>query len=512
MKGTRLFKLTVVALALAVWACAPTHDTNTNGGPPQQEGALSSTVPGPSTQLKPDQTSFDNFAWRVFVALSWPAAAEGGPDTKAVIGQRADGPSVWETFADPEAIFFSDACSRPHGARGAAEKVLTRIRKRIEKLSSANDTQAAPSWPLVDQASNFVLYETLVNDTQADYICANKLTSLDNIATFVADGKKVSFPAGSIEVKAAWRLFPPDTPPEVLARYHTRPARINVSNEQPADTSQPNATPTPTPGGELRGRVGLVGLHITYKTQGQPRWLWATFEQVDNYKVDYKPLPGLKATFNSGTPPSSPDAYNRQPLPLQPAPDPQKVKYVWSSTQPTAAAYHPTEVWTCPNDIPPSPVNAEWQQRLAQAGGVENSPWQYYRLDSVQWFDANDKIQPRNSDGAAVLRNSVLETYVLGDQTIANQVPAIGLVSTNVNPLDPPQGTLADTIVAEMEAMKYPQVNTGENTWSSCVLCHQMALYTYGVKDCKYLDVMTDYSFVFRSFLSPAAKPSTCPK
>jgi hypothetical protein len=28
--------------------------------------------------------------------------------------------------------------------------------------------------------------------------------------------------------------------------------------------------------------VGLVGLHITHKTNLQRRWIWSTFEQVEN--------------------------------------------------------------------------------------------------------------------------------------------------------------------------------------------------------------------------------------
>ena len=506
MRGTPLFKLTVVALTLVVWSYAQLPTLGSRAADPSLSGA----VPDPATQIKPDQTSFDNFAWRVFVALNWPATADGNPDLKAVIGQRPGAPRVWELYTDPDDIFYGDACRRPRGGkRAGGDKVLRRMSKRIEKLSSSEDTQAGSNWPLVDQEHNFAVYESLINDTQTNYICAEGLTTPEKIGAFVGDKKAISFPFGSIEVKAAWRLFPPGTPPAVLARYHTREATLAIAKDQPA--GQPGSDAPRPIRGEVKGTVGLVGLHISYKIRNQPRWIWSTFEQVDNYKVDYKPLPGLKPTFNSGTAPTSPDANNRQPGQVKPVADPQPKTYVWSGTQPTAANYAPTEVASCPNEVPPSAVNARWQQRLAEVKGVANSPWQYYRLNSVQWFDAKDRIQPRNKDGAAVLRNSVLETYLLGDQTIANQVPAIGLISSDLNP-NPPQGTLADTIIATVEASKYPQTNTGTYTWSSCVLCHQMALYGYAVKDCQTQDVMTDYSFVFRSFLPQAAKPSTCPK
>jgi hypothetical protein len=503
MRGTRLFKLTLVALTLAVWSYARLSAAGSQGAGPNLSGVL----PDPATQIKPDQTGYDNFAWRVFVALNWPAAGGGGPDLKSVIGQRPGAPRVWELYTDPDDIFYGDACKRG-GKKGAGEKVLRRMSKRIEKLSAASDTQAGSDWPLVDQAHNFALYETLLNDTQTSYICAEGLTTPAKIGAFVNDRKTVSFPFGSVELKAAWRLFPTGTPPAVLARYHTREATIAIPKEQPA--GQPGSDAPRPVRAELKGTVGLVGLHITYKIRNQPKWIWATFEQVDNYRVDYKPLPGLKPTFNSGTTPASPDLNNRRPLGAKPVPDPQPT-YVWSAAQPTAGNYTTTEVASCPNELPPSAANPEWQRRLADAPGVANSPWQYYRLNSVQWFDQNERLQPRNKDGVAVLRNSVLETYLLGDQTIAGQVPAIGLVASDINP-EPPQGTLADTIVATIEAANYPQTKSGNNTWSSCVLCHQMALYGYGVKDCRTQDVMTDYSFVFRSFLPPAARPPNCGK
>ena len=90
MRGTRLFKLTVVALALVAWSYVQLPTLGSQAADP----SLSGVVPGPATQIKPDQTSFDNFAWRVFVALNWPANADGGPDLKAVIGQRPGAPRV----------------------------------------------------------------------------------------------------------------------------------------------------------------------------------------------------------------------------------------------------------------------------------------------------------------------------------------------------------------------------------------------------------------------------------
>ena len=76
----------------------------------------------------------------------------------------------------------------------------------------------------------------------------------------------------------------------------------------------------------------------------------------------------------------------------------------------------------------------------------------------------------------------------------------------------PPNSTLADTIVATIVAgsptATDPIKGTGPNTWSSCVLCHQMALYQWGT-DKVHNVVMTDYSFAFRSYLPPGGDPLT---
>src|SRR5580658_7774610 len=60
----------------------------------------------PST--KPDPfPAFDNFAWRAFVSLNWPALADaahrGVPDRAKTLGDP--GPRVWETFKSRYELF-----------------------------------------------------------------------------------------------------------------------------------------------------------------------------------------------------------------------------------------------------------------------------------------------------------------------------------------------------------------------------------------------------------------------
>lgn len=442
------------------------------------------------------QTDFDNFAWQAFVALNWPTK-DGKVDTGHIIGQAPQAPRVWELFTDPITILKNEAnnqilsLSVPNDS-----KLLYLPRKRIEKITGSddsandpqNDQQAGSGWPLIDQNKNFAVYEIRINDKETTYITSNHLTDYKRLRDYK---KPIVFPAGSLEVKAAWRIFPDNTPDQIKQRYHVRKAVMAITK----DNSSTGAA------FQIKALVGLVGLHIAYKTKSQPRWIWATFEQVDNYAVPASL--GFKPTFSTGA--GDPNVANRQPT-LAPAPH---TNYLWSPTQPYAANYTPTQAARCPNEVAlPSAVNAKWQKLLAGVPRVENSPWQYYQLNAVQWFDG-PRLFPKNQDEIAISRNSVLETYLLGDQTIASQIPAVGPINAGPT-VFPPNSTLADTIVATIVAgaptATDPKKGTGPNTWSSCVLCHQMALYQWGT-DKVHDVVMTDYSFVFRSYLPPGGAP-----
>jgi len=452
---------------------APLLATRSLQPPPQLRPDIPSDVAGP-----PTQDTLDAFSWQLFVALNWPTR-NGQADRASTIGQAPTTPRVWEFYTDPIDLFQSSSLCP--GEKPSADTKLLRMSRDKTGAVDGLDVQAGSGWPLVDQSRNFALVEIAVNDVHKAYITANGLTTPLGIQRH-AQTSAIVFPNQSMEVKAAWRLFPAATDPQTLARYYTRKAVICVSKEQ-SRTGQPL---------RIEGTVGLVGLHIVYKTGSQRRWIWSTFEHVDNYEIAYKPLPGLKPTFSNGGASIDP---NRQPQP----PPAGGSLYQWSPAQPTAGAFSPTQVARCPNEPAlPSLANTQWQAALSGVAGVQNSPWQYYRLNTTQWFDSTDRLQPKNTDGVAVARNSTLETYLLGDQTIAGQVPTIGPVN-NSPVVNPPNSTLADTIVATIVAASTPE-KTGRYTWSSCVVCHQMAMYQYGPNGTHDV-VMTDWSFVFRSNL-----------
>ena len=357
-----------------------------------------------------------------------------------------------------------------------------------ETTAAGLDVQAGSSWPLVDQNQNFSPVEIVVNDVQKGYIAGNGLTTPDGLKKYI-EHHSIVFPQGSMEVKAARRLFPANTDPQILARYHTKNAVICVAGQQ-SESGQPYS---------LKGTIGLVGLHIVYKTSNQPRWIWSTFEQVDNEEISYKPLPGLKPTFSDGK--STNGCTSETNRPPSPVPASHEL-YKWSSTQPTAHTYSPTQAARCANETDlPAALNAEFQKALAQVPGVPNSPWQYYRLVATQWFDSQDHLQTEKrrwgrgvekldagnlSDGRSDHRRSGPHARPGGVQPTL-----LSAALQHADRHDP--GNVA---AAERPAGPY--------TWSSRVVCHQMAAYQFGPdpKTKRKDRVLTDFSFVFRSDLT----------
>ncbi len=477
-----------LAVLIALWsissALAPAAP------PAGRKSGLSPGLPRDVAAARPTQESYDDLAWQEFIALSWPATKDGEPDLSKIIGQAPDAPRVWDFYTDTTEIFHSSSlCPDQHASPNV--KVLRMFRDTTE---TGLDVQAGSSWPLVDQDRNFSPVEIVVNKIHQGYMVGNGLTTPAGLKKYI-EHNTIVFPQGSMEVKAAWRLFPANTDPKILARYHTKKAVICVGGQQ-SETGQAFS---------VKGTVGLVGLHIVYKTHYQPRWIWSTFEQVDNEEISYKPLQGLKPTFSNGTSTKGCTSETNRP----PAPVPaSKTLYKWAASQPTAHSYSPTQAARCSNEIAlPAAVNAKFQAELAGVPGVPNSPWQYYRLVATQWFDSHDRLQTKNEDGVAISRNSTLETYLMGDQTIAGQVPAIGPV-VFMPPYPPANSTLTDTIQATVVAAQGP---AGPYTWSSCVVCHEIAAYQFGPNPTTTKDrVMTDFSFVFRSNLKAGdAVPSS---
>jgi hypothetical protein len=208
----------------------------------------------------------DRYAWRLFVALNWPAdLAKRQADTGKRFGD--DGVVVWETWHNsrnsaPDTVFRQDG-SDPGPWLDAPvvavarqtdmlEQIPTKLASALASMTSPRDIGPVPAFDPAVRNGN----EIRMNRATYEFIRDKKLYNQAGIIALVRAGASaLSFPTNAKEVKAEWRVIQPSDKP----RYHW------------AEFTKPN--------GE-KELWGLTALHIS--TKDLPRWFWSTFEHIDN--------------------------------------------------------------------------------------------------------------------------------------------------------------------------------------------------------------------------------------
>jgi hypothetical protein len=338
------------------------------------------------------QRLFDVFAWKAFLALNSPAQPNGQPDTtKKIADAGGTQPLVWEFWQQSSRIFL------PNGQRPTwpttTDRSLDHFKAGWRQNTTVNEGKQAFSGPLIDQNGKWVHYVSLVNRREFDYLVQHELYNLEGQAEFVRNNR-IEFPInddatwGAIEIKLAWKTL---TPSEVASnRFLVR--RLPVVQYRPAsavsgDTPPPahvtgrstDNTPSPTSQTET---LGLIGMHISMRTRSSPQWIWSTFEQIDNIRLDLSsgdakhPLPSRPSLANPNDPEALVGAnilpaYNATDAKGQPIND-------WDESKPLP----PVEVLRL---VPPpqgtQEVNVEVQRYLGSVGSV----FRFYELNGTQW-------------------------------------------------------------------------------------------------------------------------------
>jgi hypothetical protein len=210
----------------------------------------------------------DEYAWRLFVALNWPAL--GGardPDQSKKLGDP--GRVVWESW---KLVSGGPAKSEIYRAGGADPTDWT---APLDPYCDATSRDAIPLQQLLARGLDIkILFEPGVAQPGTDEVRMNfdTLTFVKDKSIFNIDGQEtlfnsntatIKFPVGAKEIKAQWR----EIADADQNRYHA--CRYN---------------------GKL---YGLTALHIL--TKDLPNWFWATFEHVDNNRPENANKPGYEA-------------------------------------------------------------------------------------------------------------------------------------------------------------------------------------------------------------------------
>jgi hypothetical protein len=364
--------------------------------------------------LKPDLDKFpevDNFAWRAFVALNWPAltdpAHRGVPDRTKAPGDP--GPRVWETFKARYELFQVGPDGRPLAPQpwatyDAANPCGTDVDGRAKTLAAFDPfmdfNQFASNGaanPLVAQNRTYTRYETRINEAEYAALALNGWSQGQNLPD---QDHPAQLPVGSIAVKAAWRLLTAADTPAVRARYYV------VENANVVDVAKTLAARRVVCS---RSDVALVGLHIVIRTPSRPQGIWATFEHVDNVPPAGVTEPDAK---DAGAPYSYFDA--SKPKRLWP-------KFRSPGTLPVSLD-HPPKINPEPMQVVRRrPIHAStmaMSRYYWSLPGIEGTVWAHYMLVASQWPSHVLPVDPHN-DGVFFpetrnenLVNTTMETYL----------------------------------------------------------------------------------------------------
>jgi hypothetical protein len=387
---------------------------------------------------------FDDYSWRLFVAVNWPSTVgkRGVPDKTKKLGDTTT-PTTWETWkaafelfqprgAQPSEWDSFDAVSPcPDVAKGNGGKVkaLASFSKGGLILEDFNEAGlGVAAGPLIAQNRTYVRYEIHVNQIEYDFIRGDpsKPETALYLRTNLEKQAPLSFRAGAIVLKAAWRELKQPSEKAALDRYyHVDAMLVN-----------------PKTGQCEKKTMALVGLHLVQKTPTRPQWIWSTFEHVDNVVVPADAPEGTKASFNnpSGGQKSTDPDVDIEPDPINaanpPNPDPDPVQVIRE------------------NPIPASTVKTNDLYRNHEL--VKNTVWKNYQLVMTQWPtqpDTGGMGVPFPSNKVA---NVTMETYFQGSSCIQCHAKALDADFAWFLKLRafPPKSAVAESATRVMEGQK----------------------------------------------------------
>jgi hypothetical protein len=223
--------------------------------------------------------AFDDYSWRAFIALNWPAkmGVRGVPDELKKIGDLSDPGTkvVWGTWkADYEVFqrcglqptewssFDGDTPWRELPFKGSGRAMILGSFSSFRDFNQPGNGRSG--CPLVAQNHTYLRFEVRVNEAEFNFIRDQQLYLQSKLPG--AAGSKIRFPSNSVAVKAAWKIIKEDELSGAQGRYYLVDAMVL---DPVTDLCKMQ-------------KIGLIGLHIVQKTGMRPQWVWSSFEHIDN--------------------------------------------------------------------------------------------------------------------------------------------------------------------------------------------------------------------------------------
>jgi len=278
---------------------------------------------------------FDDYSWRTFIALNWPAESDkrGVADPNKDFGESAER-VVWQTWKADHETFLDNGVKPKLWEEADAGLMI----KHYNQAGMRGEARGS----LSDANGKYVRYEVRLNKVEFEDIRTRELYLRKNLPKQGAP--TLTFPIGSIELKAAWKEFTPTelTNDAMMRRFYT--SKMEIVDP---DGSARTAT------------LGLIGFHIVHRTPTRREWIWSTFEHIDNVSGSQSVLHGVPSPapanrllpkVDSANPPQA----NPTPVPVR------RLKGVHPSTQETNQLYRNLK-------------------------GVKGTVWENYELIATQW-------------------------------------------------------------------------------------------------------------------------------
>lgn len=151
-----------------------------------------------------------------------------------------------------------------------AKALLPRMAKSNEVHSLDEIAQAGSDAILVGLNGRAIYYSQHINQTFVDFVKENNLNNPESVRKFNPD---TSFPVGTIELKASWKIVQEN---ESADGFFTKQDHVyKLKNKNGQIQLDLSAEPQEV-------TLALVGLHIGGVVEGHPEMIWATFEHKNN--------------------------------------------------------------------------------------------------------------------------------------------------------------------------------------------------------------------------------------
>ncbi|MEO2268034.1 hypothetical protein V1358_12025 [Pseudoalteromonas sp. YIC-656] len=392
-------KRSILSAAIVCACAAAAYLTNAKQ---PQVGTTSSLSPILPVNINPDggsldalQHAFDVFSWQSFIALNWPATADGQADSSKVIGQSGD-MVVWQHYKESRDIFLPQGKTPPawgehnpppNECNAPSNAILL---SQVGKTPNVLDESGEPfqTGPLIDQNGMYTRFEILTNEVMFNYIVNNALYNQEGQSKFA---KEADFPQtatgkdGAIMIKAAWKIIGAG---DEASTFYTTKAYVYDNPHENAGVKAHCSEQV----------VGLVGFHIGTKMEDTPQWVWSTFEHIDNVPTQGQTADKSRYNYYKANCDDCTAVNTPPPRPWNPSnknTPPSQIERVIAIDEATTA------------------LNAKYHAMLQQA--QSDSVWVNYELVSTQWpTDANSTTDPTGAPAPKFLANTTLETYIQG--------------------------------------------------------------------------------------------------